>query len=67
MEISKYIKRSFMSWLPFLNKDNLKTEQKSKVKFGYDKNGMPFIDMSDRETAQVFKKKLEAFRGIKTY
>jgi hypothetical protein len=28
-----------------------KKTKKSNVKFGYDKNGMPFIDMSDPKTA----------------
>lgn len=43
-----------------------KVKSKSRIKSGYDKNGMPFIDMSDPETAQIFKKRLESFRGIKS-
>ncbi|KPV96457.1 hypothetical protein AN214_01552 [Pseudoalteromonas sp. P1-9] len=66
METSNYIERLFMSWFSLFSRGRAEKTKKSAVKFGYDKNGMPFIDMSDRKTAQIFKKKLEAFEGIKT-
>ena len=43
-----------------------KNKSDSRIKSGYDKNGMPFIDMSDPETAKAFKERLESFRGIKS-
>jgi hypothetical protein len=67
MKIFQLIKGLLMSLLSIFKSDKSKKTKKSNVKFGYDKNGMPFIDMSDPKTAQVFKKKLEAFEGIKTY
>lgn len=66
MKIPKYIKGLFMSWFFNFTKNKEKQTKKSNVKFGYDSNGMPFIDMSDPKTAQIFRKKLEAFEGIKT-
>jgi hypothetical protein len=57
------VKKLFKSFIAFFKGDY---RSKSGVKYGYDKNGMPYIDMSDPQTAQVFKKKLEAFENIKT-
>lgn len=38
----------------------------NRVKSGWDDNGNPYIDMTDRGTAQVFKDKVKPFESIKT-
>ena len=39
---------------------------KRKVKSGFDSFGMPYIDLSDRDTALIFQQKFKAFEGINT-
>ncbi len=39
---------------------------KLKVKSGFDSSGMPYIDLTDKNTAIIFKEKLKAFEEIKT-
>jgi len=38
---------------------------KLKVKSGFDSSGMPYIDLTDKDTATIYKEKLKAFEGIK--
>ncbi|PSV27642.1 hypothetical protein [Photobacterium sp. GB-72] len=44
------------------NKDNKKS---MGLKVGIDSNGLPYFDLSDRETARKFIAQADAFRGIK--
>ena len=60
------IKELTMTVFGFTLSREKKNKAKESIKSGYDKNGMPFIDMSDPKTAQIFKKRLRSFKGIKT-
>jgi len=40
-------------------------EKVKKIKCGIDNNGMPYIDLTDHDTALIIKEKLKAFEGIK--
>jgi len=40
--------------------------KRNKIKGGWDKHGMPYIDLTDRETAKIIMKKIEkGFDDIK--
>jgi len=44
----------------------MKIFKKNPIKSGWDKYGMPYIDLSDRQTAKIIMKKIEiGFSDIK--
>ena len=37
-----------------------------KIKSGFDSSGMPYIDLTDKDTAIIFKKKFKRLENVKT-
>jgi len=51
--------------LMFSKEKNGSGKGRAKIKSGFDKSGNPYIDLTDKKTAQAFMEKAKRFEKIK--
>jgi len=50
----------------FSKEKNDSEKERTKIKSGFDKSGNPYIDLTDKKTAEAFMEKAKRFEKIKT-